>query len=63
MEDLMAQLMIDAFEERAMAIFDVPGAYLNSETPEDKLVLLKLEAEFVDIMCEFNPEFINDVQQ
>ena len=51
----MAQLMIDAFEECAMAIFDVPGAYLNSDIPEDKFLFLKLEDEFVGIMCEFNP--------
>ena len=38
-----------------MAIFDVPGAYLNADMLEDKFVLLKLEDEFVDIMCEVNP--------
>ena len=46
-----------------MAIFDIPGAYLNSDMPEDKFVLLKLEDEFVDIMCEFKPELVNDVQR
>ena len=46
--------MVDAFEERAMEIFDVPGVYLNANVPEDKLVLLKLEDEFVNIMCEIN---------
>ena len=39
-----------------MAIFDVPGAYLKSDMPEDKLILLNIEDEFVDIMCEVNPE-------
>ena len=38
-----------------MAIFDVRGAYLNAYIPEDKCVLIKLEDEFVDIMCEVNP--------
>ena len=52
MEALLAQLIIDAFEERAMEIFDVPGAYLNSYMPEDKFVLVKLEDKFVDIICE-----------
>ena len=46
-----------------MAIFDVPGAYLNDNMPEDNIVLLKLEDDFVDIMCEVNPEFIKEVQQ
>ena len=63
METLLAQLIIDSFEERATEIFDVPGAYLNSDMLEDKFVLLKLEDEFVDIMREVNPEFIKEVQQ
>ena len=63
MESLLAQLIIDAFEERGMAIFDVPGAYLNVDMPEDKFVLLKLEDDFIYIMCEVNLEFIKDIQQ
>ena len=63
MEALLAQLMVDALEERAMVTFDVPGSYLNSNMPEEKFVLLKLEDEFVYIICEVNLEFIKDVQQ
>ena len=63
MEALLAQLIIDAFEERKMVIFDISGAYLHAEISEDKFVLLKLEDEFVDIMCKVNPEAIKDVQQ
>ena len=33
MEELLAQLTIDAFEERSVAIFDIPGAYLNVNIP------------------------------
>ena len=54
MNALMTQLIIDKFEERAMEIFDVPGAYLNGDMIEDKFVLLKLEDDFVDMMCEVN---------
>ena len=39
-----------------MVIFDVPGAYLNSEIPEDKFILLNIEGGSVDIMCEVNPK-------
>ena len=46
-----------------MKIFDVPGAYLNSDIPEYKFVLLKLEDEFVDIMCGVKPELIKDFNQ
>ena len=59
MEALLAQLVSDASEERRMAIFDVPGTYLNVDMPKDKFVLFKSEDEFVDIICEF----IKDVQQ
>ena len=47
-----------------MKILDVPGAYLNSVTPEDnKILLLKPEDAFVDIMCEVNLQIKKDVQQ
>ena len=58
MKALLDQLIIGPFEERATKIFDVPDTYLNTDIPEDKFVLLKLEDEFVDIMCKVNPEFI-----
>ena len=40
-----------------MAIFDVPGAYLHAKFPDDKTVLMRLRDEFVDIMCDVNPEY------
>ena len=39
-----------------MDIFYVPGAYLNADIIEDKYILLKIEGEFVDIVCEVNHE-------
>jgi len=62
LEALMATLMIDAHENRDVAMFDVPGEYLHADLPEGKLVLLKIEGQFVDIMCEVNPEFLPDVR-
>ena len=62
LESLMASLLIDAHEERDVAIFDVPGAYLHAELPPDKFVLLKIEGAFVDIMCDVNPEYLEDVR-
>ena len=38
-----------------MEIFDVTGSYLNSDMPEDKLILLNNEGGFVEIICEVNP--------
>ena len=61
-EALMGILLINAFEERDTAIFDVPGAYLHAKIPDDKFAILKIEGEFVDIMCEVNPEYKADVR-
>ena len=40
-----------------VATFDVPGAYLQTEMPEDKRILLRIRDEFLDIMCEVNPDY------
>ena len=49
-------IIINAQEERDVEIFDVPGAYLNADVPEDNFTLLKIEDKFVDIMYEVNPK-------
>ena len=41
--NIFTSLIIDSHEGRDMVIFDVPGAYLNADMPEDKLILLKIE--------------------
>ena len=63
LKSLMALLLIDAHEERDVAIFDVPGVYLHAKLPpDDKLVLLKIEGPFIDIMCcEVTLEYKEDV--
>ena len=57
----MATLIINAYDKRYVAIADVPGAYLHAEMTKDKQVLLKLKNEFVDIMCNINPEYKSHV--
>ena len=37
-----------------MAIFNIPGAYLNTDIPDDKFILLNSEGKCLDIMCEVN---------
>jgi len=63
-EALMCLLLINSFENREVAVFDVPGAYLHADIPESKFEILKIEDEddFVDIMCNVNPEYLNDVR-
>ena len=49
-------LIINAHEGKYVAVFDVPRAYLNADIPEGKFVIFKIEGEFVNMMCEVNPE-------
>ena len=56
-EALITTLIISGYEGRDVASFDVPGAYLHATMPEDKRVLLRLDGECVDIMCDVNPSF------
>ena len=58
----MSTLLIDAMEQRDVAVFDVPGSYLQTEMPFKKRVLLRIRDEFVDIMCEVNPDYKPYVQ-
>ena len=39
-----------------MATFDVPVAYLHAY-PKYKRILMNLRGDFVDIICQFKPEY------
>jgi len=62
LEALMSLFIIFAYEKRKTAVFDVPGAYLHADMPEGKFALLKITGQFVDIVCEVNPEFKQGVR-
>ena len=59
---MVARLIIDAHEGIVVAMIYVPGEYLNSDIPKDKLILLNIKGNFVDIMCEVNPEHKKNVR-
>ena len=59
LESLIVTLLIDVYEGRDVATFDVPGAYLQSDIAvgdSSELVMLKFVGEFVDIICQVNLE-------
>ena len=62
MEALFCTLIIDSYEERDMAAFDVPGAYPHADIPKDNSILMKLRGGVVEIMCQFNPEYEQHVK-
>ena len=62
LQALFATWIIDSIEGRKDQTFDVPGAYLHAEIPEEERVFMTFEKEFVDIMCEVNPEYKEHVR-
>ena len=55
LEGLFTTLVINSYEGREVATFDVPVAYLHADMPKDKKFLLKFRGTFVDVMCQINP--------
>lgn len=57
-EGLLTHLMIDIMEGRQIAISDIARDFLHPEMKsKDGVTLMKLDGQFVDIMCKVNPEF------
>ena len=52
----MATLVIYAMEQKYVAIFYVPGDFLQTALPEDKFLLMRIIDEFADVIYEVNPE-------
>ena len=57
LESIISTLIIDAYEQRCVGIFDIPGAYLHTPVPEGKIITLKLRGTFVDIMCQVDAKY------
>ena len=57
----MSTLVLDTYKYWYVAIFCVPGAYLNAYMPDEKYVELKLEGEIIDVMCDVNPSHIQNI--
>eukprot|EP00957_Ditylum_brightwellii_P098862 7530993-Ditylum_brightwellii.AAC.1 len=62
LESFITTLLIDAYEDRDVAIYNVPGAYLHADIPKDKLLLMIFREQFVDIICGVNPDFKQHVR-
>ena len=62
LEGLFTTLVINSYEGREVATFDVPVAYLHADMPKDKRVLLKLRGTFVNIMYQINSEHKNNAR-
>ena len=57
LESLFTTLVLDAYKERDIATFNIPGEHLHAEMPADENMILKLRGNFADIMCDINEEY------
>ena len=60
---LLVTLPVNTYENRYVGTYDVPGVYLQASLePNDnrEYVIMKLVDEFLNIMCEVNPEHIKN---
>ena len=51
-ESLMGSLVQDAHEGLKIAIFDIPWEYWNTDMEEYKVIFIKLEDKFLDVVCD-----------
>ena len=58
LESIIATLIVDAMEDRAVSIADIPGAYLHAKLPPGKNILLKLTERINGSIIASNPRCI-----
>ena len=57
LEGILGTMVVGSYEYRKVENFDLPRAYLQTDLPKDKFILLLMEDKFVDIMCDINMEY------
>ena len=62
LEELFFTLIVGEHEGCDVDTFEIPDAYLHAEIPKDKRILMNLRGNFVDIMCQVNPEYKHHVR-
>ena len=53
---IMLSCMIDAIEERAVGIVDIPGAFLQTDMPKNEVVHVKLNGAMADLLIQIDPK-------
>jgi hypothetical protein len=59
---LFASCLVDAIEKRAVAICDIPGAFLQADWPQDEPCYIRFEGIMVDMICQIEPKYLNNVK-
>ena len=55
-ESVMISCTIDAVEERDVATCDVPGAFMQTDQPEDEEVHMKMRGSMAELMVKLDPK-------
>ncbi|VEU41596.1 unnamed protein product [Pseudo-nitzschia multistriata] len=53
---LILSCLIDAIEQRNVATADIPGAFLQTEMPDDENVYIRLDRMMAELLCRVDPK-------
>ncbi len=56
MKSIMLSSLIDAHEQRDVTTIDIKGTFLKAKVPEDMELIVKMEGELAQLMCELDLE-------
>jgi hypothetical protein len=59
---LFATCLVDAIEKRAVAICDIPGAFLQADWPQDEPCYIRFEGIMVDMICQIEPKYVKCIK-
>jgi hypothetical protein len=59
---LFATCLVDAIEKRAVAICDIPGAFLQADWPDDEPCYIRFEGIMVDMICQIEPTYVKCIK-
>jgi hypothetical protein len=59
---LFTTCLVDAIEIRAVAICDIPGAFLQADWPQDEPCYIRFEGIMVDMICQIEPKYIKCIK-
>jgi hypothetical protein len=60
LESIMLNSLIDANEKRNVVTIDIKGAFLKAKVPEDMELIVKMDGELAELMCELDPSYKRD---
>jgi hypothetical protein len=57
LESIMLSSLIDAHEQRNVVTIDIKGAFLKAKVPDEMDLIVKMDGELAELMCELDPSY------